>query len=345
MKEFKSLYEVWQYCQELISLPTKDIENMSREELASLFIQAEKRLISEVYLLAYDLGFKPVDSWFENSIRLSDYEGVLLGNITIGFDMLFFSKDYNYIISVIIHQLCRTIYEKRTKTFWKLYEKCLRSKGLISSDYNGWKTQQNGIITYEVPFKNYHRSSKYYKIKEKIFEKNWWGEGYDLRSEYNDMRAYKYESFNKWKNLPMCLCGESKLWNVSQMIRQILDLESFVMVSATKKEPLKLHDLKYLKDENEVLCLLYDSRVKKDEDRISYCVNQMNTDDRYDFSPYTSCLINLEVDENHPLNLEEDLDKLKKIKISNDVNLIITYSLTIRCHNLNKCEMMVVFSK
>ena len=345
MIELKSLYEAWQYCQEIISLPSKEIEKIPGEEFASLFIQAEKKLISEVYLLAYDLGFKPVNSWFENSIRLSDYEGVLLGNITIGFDMLFFSKDYKCIVCVIIHQLCRTIYEKRTKTFWKLYEKCLSTKGLISSDYNGWKTQQNGEIDYEVSFKKYHRSTKYYIIRRKLFEKVWWGDYLDLRSEYGDMRAYKYEHFNKWKNLPMCLCGESVLWNVSQMIREILDLESFVIVSATKKKPLKLHDLKYLKDEKEVLCLLYDSRVKKDEDRISYCVNQMNTDDRYDFSPYTSCLINLEVDENHPLNLEEDLDKLKKIKINNDVNLIITYSLTMRSHNLNKCEMMVVFSK
>ena len=345
MREFKSLYEVWQYCQELISLPTKDIEKISSEELASLFVQAEKRLISEVYLLAYDLGFKPVNSWFENSIGLSDYEGVLFGNITIGFDMLFFSKDYKYIICVIIHQLCRTIHENRTKTFWKLFERCLRAKGMISSEYNGWKIQQNGEITYEIPFNDYRRSTKYYKIKEKIFEKNWWGRGYDLRSEYKDMRAYKYEIFHKWKNLPMCLSGESKLWNVSQMIRQILDLESFVLDSASKKRPLKLHDLQYLKDEKEVLCLLYDSRVKKDEDRISYCVNQMNTDDRYDFSPYTSCLINLEVDEIHPLNFEVDLNKLKDIKIRKGINLLITYSFTDRFNNLNKCEMMVVFSK
>lgn len=345
MRNFETLYEVWQYCQELISLKSEEIKKISGDEFASLFILAEKKLISEVYLISYDLGFKPVDSWFERSLELSDSEGVLLGNISIGFDSLFFSKDYKYFLSIIIHQLCRTKYANRTKTFWELFEKCLMSKGLITSDYDGWHIQPNGKLSYEVPFKNYHRSTKYNIIKEKLFEKERWGDDYALRSEYNDMRTYKYERFDKWSNLPMCVSGEAKLWNVSQMIRDLLDLDSFVLVNERRKKPLKLHDLIYLKDEKELLFLMYDSKVKKDEDRITYIVNNMNKEDKYDFSSYTSCFINLEVDVNHPLNLVADLDCLKEMRLKKDINMIITYSFTYRCKNLNKCEMLVVLSK
>ena len=71
----------------------------------------------------------------------------------------------------------------------------------------------------------------------------------------------------------------------------------------------------------------------------------MKADDRYDISTYTSCFINLAVDESRPLNLEVDFEKLNEIPMPKDVRLLVSYSLTGRVKNLNKCEMMVVFSK
>lgn len=344
MRNFETLYEVWQYCQELISLKSEEIKKISGDEFASLFILAEKKLISEVYLISYDLGFKPVDSWFERSLELSDSEGVLLGNISIGFDSLFFSKDYKYFLSIIIHQLCRTKYANRTKTFWELFEKCLMSKGLITSDYDGWHIQPNGKLSYEVPFKNYHRSTKYNIIKEKLLKKK--GGEMIMPFVLNIMICVHTNTKGLTNGVIYpCVSGEAKLWNVSQMIRDLLDLDSFVLVNERRKKPLKLHDLIYLKDEKELLFLMYDSKVKKDEDRITYIVNNMNKEDKYDFSSYTSCFINLEVDVNHPLNLVADLDCLKEMRLKKDINMIITYSFTYRCKNLNKCEMLVVLSK
>lgn len=343
MKEFDTLFETWQYCQSLTTLSLDDLENISDDEFAALYFQAEKLLIKEVYLMAYELGFKPFDSWFVPKTELGDFYGVHYGNVTIGFDSLFFSKDYSCLLGMIIHQLCRTKYAYRNKAFWKFYDSCIKKKGLVSPEYNGWVVMNNKGPKYRMPFRKSYRFKGYDIIGIKLFEEIW-EDLYSLRPKYKQMHTYRYEWFRK-ENLPMCLRDEFKLRPVSQMIRQILDQKTIVLSDGERPRSLSLQDLSYLKDENEVLCLCYDSRVKRDEDRMAYCVEQMKADDRYDISTYTSCFINLAVDESRPLNLKVDLEKLKEIPLPKHVRLVVSYSLTGRVKNKNKCEMMVVFSK
>ena len=343
MKEFNTLFESWQYCQHLTTLPLEDLKNIPDDEIADLFFQAEKLLVKEVYLIAYELGFKPFDSWFVSNTKLGDYYGLHYGNVTIGFDSLFFSKDYNCLLGMIIHQLCRTKYAYRNKAFWELYDSCIKKKGLVSPEYNGWVIMKNKGSKYRMPFRKSYRFKGYDIIGKKLFEETW-EDFYTLRPKYKQLHTYRYDCFCK-ETLPVCLCGEIKLRPVSQMIRQILDQKTIVLSDVKRPRSLALQDLSYLKDEDEVLCLCYDSRVKRDEDRMAYCVKQMKADDRYDISTYTSCFINLAVDESRPLNLEVDFEKLNEIPMPKDVRLLVSYSLTGRVKNLNKCEMMVVFSK
>lgn len=347
MKEFKTLYESWQYCQYLTTLSLDELEKISGDEYASLYIQAEKHLIKEVLLMSYELGFKPYDAWFVNKESLGDYIGVLYGNISIGFDSLFYSKDYNYFLCVIIHMFCRTRYAYRNKAFWELFDSCIKKIGLIGSEYNGWAVNQNKGAKYNIPFKKTRLFKGYDIICQKLFE-NLFDDFYILKPEYLQMNSYRHEHFYKEK-LPLILHGESILRPVSQMIRQILDHKAFILnISEAKKmRHVVLQDLAYLKDEREVLCLYYDSRVKKgkDEERMSYCVAQMKADKRFDFSDYTSCIIDLTVDPKHKLNLKTDLDRLNELPIPPNMNLTVTYSCIDRGKNVNKCEMMVVFSK
>ena len=181
---------------------------------------------------------------------------------------------------------------------------------------------------YSTPYEYYLPAQHYNVIQKKIFTK--W---YVILPKYQEKIIPI--SFNKWE-CPKYIHGDFQLLYVYQIIE--------TMQRAKQVIPFDYHNLLYLIEEKEILCLLYDSRVKRDGERISNIIERMSEDHQYDLLSYTSCIINIEVDEKRPLN-SDDLIKIKEIPMREGVNPIITYGYIGRSWNINKCEVLIIYSK
>lgn len=342
MKRFKTLYEVWQYCQGLVELSSEEIDSIPTEELASLYCQADSLLKEEVSRLAVKLDLYPSGSSLV-CFRKRTYRReaqYAWGDVEIGFHLLFECLNYETLLSIIIHELCHSEYSTHGLEFWQLYERCLKKLGLIAPDYSGWAMQvilrfevYNADDLYSVPF---YKSRGFYNfpiIRKKLFKEIPFDHNMTLRQEYQ--RLLKHVGFEK-SILPMFLHGEHQQQYILMLINY--------MSRAKRALSFNVGDLVYLQDEKEILCLFYDSGDKRDEERFAYCIEQMKTDKRYDFSKYTSCFVYLEVDERCPLKIDE-ISLFSKIPTNKIVRFMATYSLKYRDLNVNKCEMIVVLSR
>ncbi|MBR6847977.1 MAG: M48 family metallopeptidase [Bacteroidales bacterium] len=345
MKELSSLFEVSLQCQEIANMSLVEIEAIPPEDVAYLYCSAEKFVLEEINQLAKEFGFPyPVLTEIQVFVRKERwYLAANCGRIIVPFQTIF-ETDYNELVSILIHELCHFEYTTHCKSFWELFEKCLKEKKLVPSDYIGYKYKKY-LTVYVTPFR-WRERQKQYKV---VFKKNF----LNYCSQFDYLTQPEFEKFQEYKRIqgrfllesPQEYSGEIVYVIFCALIRifhnkyiQFYLFDSGRFIKTDNKELL------YLKDENQILCLRYDSRVKNDDVRIAYIVDRMKADNTCVFSSYNKCLIILEVDESHPLNIIE-LNKLKEIPMTKGMDLKIIYSITHRYRNLNKCEMIVVFSK
>jgi len=331
MKVFKTCHELWQYCQDLSIMTKNEVESIPINELAFLYCQADKLVREETCRIANNLSLLPGDVWLE---CLRSNRNLLIDQrtpyypVVVNFCSLFNCKNYIDFQKVLVFGLCQNKYIKTSGSrFQQLYKKSLQKLGLAESENNDTiaflgASLRNGL------FKIFRS-----KVFELIVISDWPYPYMSLRPEFKEL--FNRPSFRDC-SLPMYLHGDYQQLFVNQLIHYVFEAKPMF--------GCKKNDLFYLKNEKEILCLLYDSRVKRDEDRIEYCIESMKSDDRYDFSLYTSCFVQLRVDERHPIKHEE-LSLLNELPISPEANRIISYGYAYRCNNIKKCEMMVVLSK
>ncbi len=331
MKVFNTCYELWQYCQDLSTMTRNEVESIPIKDLAFLYCQADKLVREETYRLANELSLLPGDVWLEclrNNRNLYIYQRIQSYPVIVNFCSLFTCKNYIDFQKVLVFGLCQNKHIKtRGSRFQQLYQRSLKKLGLAESENDNKIAFLGGSL----------RNGLFKIFRSKVFE------NIMIRDEpypYMEIRPEFEEMFSRPRfkdcSLPMYLHGDYQQLFVNQLIHYVFEAEP--MFGCKKNE------LFYLKKEKEVLCLLYDSRVKHDEDRIGYCIERMKSDDRYDFSQYTSCFVQLRIDERRPIK-QDDLSLLNELPVSKEANRIISYGYAYRWKNINKCEMIVVLSK
>lgn len=350
MKEFQSLNEVSLYCQNIANMSLDNIEAIPAEEIALLYCSAEKFIFIEVNKLAKKFDF-PYPVLTEIPIYVRHYNWFLAacsGSIIVPFQTIF-EADYNELVSILIHELCHFYFSTHCKSFWKLFEKCLKEIKLVSNDYNGWHFY--GInITGDWPFgyiTPFHWTSrqKQYKV---VFKKRF----LNYHSNYNYLVQPYYEKYQKYRSIQSRFMfehsqeysGELVYVVINHLIHFYRDYINLVyLFDSGRIIKTDYKELLYLKDEHQILCLHYDSRIKTDEKRIDNIFDQMKADNQCEFSTYKKCLIILEVDAKHPLSIPE----FNQIKMFYHKEAIvkILYSTKQRFRNINKCEMTIIFSK
>ena len=331
MKVFKTCYELWYFCQDLSTMTRNEVESIPIKDLALLYCQANKLVREETYRLANELSLLPGDVWLvclRNNRNLLIDQRVPSNPVIVNFCSLFNCKNYIDFQKVLVFGLCQNKHIKTSGSrFQQLYKRSLKKLGLSESENDNKIAFWGGSL----------RNGLFKIFRSKVFDLIMF---FNVPYPYMRLRPELGESFSRPRfkdcNLPMYIHGDYQQLFVNQLIHYVFEAEP---TFGCKKK-----DLFYLKNEKEVLCLLYDSRVKRDEDRIEYCIERMNSDDRYDFSLYTSCFVQLRIDERHPIKHEE-LSLLNELPIPKKANRIISYGYTYRRENINKCEMIVVLSK
>lgn len=172
MEQAMNLHDVWHYCQQLMTLPMNQIETIPLEKLASLYETANLYVREETYRLANELGILGINDVQLHGIY-KNYWGTCSskGKIVLSLSILF-DFDYIGLQCVIIHELCHIKYLNHRKEFWKLYERCIRTVGIIDDEYDGWKKTcvEDSPFMFRSPGK-YILRRKYTVIRNKMFSR------------------------------------------------------------------------------------------------------------------------------------------------------------------------------
>lgn len=349
MKEYKSLYDVWRRCFEIGFSPVYEIKKVRAEEFAYLYCSAGKYILEEVNKLAKELGFVfPIMT--KIPIRKRNKSNCLAkynGDVVIYFQTLF-ECDYKGLVSILIHELCHSVYGNHTKPFWLLFEKCLKEKKIISQDYDGWNKnsfKKDDPYMYLTPFYYQKGISKYSAILKTNFSNYCVHYRYLVNSVYEKYQEYKKLIRYTIPEPPQEYHGELVYIGAFPIIEYFRKYVSTLYIFELDK--LITSDYKaliYLRNEKDLLYLQYETRVKSDQMRIPSLLEQIKDASHKDLIIYNSCFIILMVDDDRPLDIK-DLEKVKNNQVLERVNSTIAYCHTSPPRYLNKCIMIMLFSK
>jgi len=326
-----NLYEVWQYCQQLMKLTMNQIEDIPVERLVSLYEQANCHAREETYRLANELGIVGIKDVQLHGIYKKSALGKCFkdGRIVLSFSFLFY-LDYPGVIGVLIHELCHIVHQNHKKEFWQLYESCIRKVGLIDNNYNGWKEKQdnpNDPFMYLTPWKCAIHSKKYSTIRKKMF----CGKTYVMSDRFPICRTMS--KFNQKIHFGL-FPDDRKQEYIHNFISYMLRQQCAIS--------LDFSDLQFLKDEKIIFYKEYNSYFSQDERPMRTILRLMEEDTEVNYEDYSSCIVCMETQQANLLLMAELSSFLNTIT-SNNSNMNVLWTYRNGTNNVG-CKTTIVLS-
>lgn len=310
-----NLYEVWQYCQQLMKLTTNQIDDIPVERLVSLYELANGHVREETYRLANELGVVGIKDVQLYGIYKKSALGKCFkdGCIVLSFSFLFY-LDYPGVIGVLIHELCHIVHQNHKKEFWQMYESCIRKVGLIDDNYKGWKEKQDtpdDPFMYLTPWKCAIHSKKYSTIRKKMF----CGKTYVMSDRFPICRTMsKFDQEIHFGLFP----EDRKQEYIHNFISNMLRLQYAIS--------LDFSDLQFLKDEKIIFYKEYNSCFSQDERPMRTILRLMEEDIEVNYEDYSSCIVCVETQQANLLLIAELSSFLNTITSNNsNMNVLLTY--------------------